>query len=56
MHIKTLTKVAPEKAFNIELILDLFLQAINLIEALERLLGIDISAKDFVPGPNNPPQ
>lgn len=42
MHIKTITKQAPAAAVNVQILLDIVLQAINVLEAIERFFGIDI--------------
>lgn len=45
MHIRALTQKKPEQAFNIELILDIVLQLLSALEALERFLGVDFIDK-----------
>ncbi|MBI5093072.1 MAG: hypothetical protein HZB26_11620 [Candidatus Hydrogenedentes bacterium] len=44
MHIRTVTRVKPQSATNIEQMLDIVLQVINVIQAAARLLGIDTTA------------
>ncbi len=41
MHIRTVTRVKPQSASNVEQILDIILQVINVIQAAARLFGID---------------
>jgi len=41
MHIRTVTRVKPQSASNVEQILDIILQVINVISAAARLVGID---------------
>lgn len=41
MHIRTVTRVKPQPASNVEQILDIILQVINVVQAAARLLGID---------------
>ena len=41
MHIRTVTRVKPQAASNVEQILDIILQVINVISAAARLVGID---------------
>ncbi len=50
MHIRKVSKVRPVAAYNIEAILDIILQFINVIEAIERVLGLDLTNK----APENP--
>lgn len=45
MHIRRVSRVRPMAAYNIEAILDIILQFINVIEAIERLLGVDLTNK-----------
>ena len=45
MHLRAITKTKVASASSIEVILDILLQAINVVSALERLLGFDISEK-----------
>lgn len=45
MHIRRVSRVRPMAAYNIEAILDIILQFINVIEAIERLLGVDVTNK-----------
>ncbi len=43
MHIRSITKAAPEQAVNIEQVLDLIIQVVNVIVALEGLLGFSFA-------------
>lgn len=52
MHIRPLTTRKVSKAYNIELILDVVLQFIQTLEAVERFLGVDL-IDDFVKGDGN---
>jgi len=42
MHIRSVSRKAPAPAFNIQIILDIVLQFINTLEAIERFIGIDL--------------
>ena len=42
MHIRAISRVAPERAVNIEQVFDLVIQLVNVITALESLLGFDV--------------
>ena len=42
MHIKAITKQSPAKAVNVQIFLDIVLQIINVLEAIERFFDIDI--------------
>jgi hypothetical protein len=44
MHLRTITRVKPKFASNVEQILDIILQVINVISAAARLVGIDTTA------------
>ena len=44
MHIRSVTRVKPQSASNVQQILDIILQIINVIQAAARLTGIDITA------------
>ncbi|MBI4557948.1 MAG: hypothetical protein HY706_10230 [Candidatus Hydrogenedentes bacterium] len=39
MHIRAVTRSKPAPAFNVEMILDIILQFINVLEAIDRALG-----------------
>lgn len=41
MHIRSISRCAPERAVNIEQIFDLIIQAVNTITALESIFGFD---------------
>lgn len=45
MHVRAISKVSAAPAFNIEVILDIILQALNVVQAIERVFGIDVSDK-----------
>jgi hypothetical protein len=45
MHMRAITKKNVAPAFNIEIILDIILQALDVIQAIERVFGLDISDK-----------
>lgn len=45
MHIRSVSRVRPQMAFNIEQILDIVLQFINVIEAIERITGFDLEER-----------
>jgi len=45
MHVRSLTRKRPVQAYNIEAILDIILQFINVLEAVERFLGVDLLDK-----------
>lgn len=51
MHIRSLTKVQPVAAYNLESILDIILQVIDVVERLEQFLGVDFL--DKLQGGNN---
>lgn len=40
MHVRSISRQAPAQAVNIQIFLDIILQAINVLEAVERFLGI----------------
>ena len=42
MHVRSVSKIRPVEAQNIEAILDIILQIINVVEALQRVFGFDI--------------
>jgi len=42
MHIKSISRQTPAAAVNIQIALDIVLQFINVLEAIERFTGIDI--------------
>jgi hypothetical protein len=44
MHIRTISRTAPAAAANIQIWLDIVLQFINVLEAIERFTGIDLFA------------
>lgn len=43
MHIRRITKGSPAKAVNVEQVLDLIIQVVNVIVALEGLLGFSVA-------------
>lgn len=42
MHIRPVTRVAPEQAVNIEQVFDLIIQFVNVVTALESLFGFNV--------------
>lgn len=49
MHIRKLTAAQPVKAYNLEAILDIFLQFILVLEELELFIGTDFINKSETP-------
>jgi len=45
MHMRAISRKNVAPAFNIEIILDIILQALDVIQAIERVFGLDISDK-----------
>jgi hypothetical protein len=48
MHVRLITKVKPQPAQNIEYILSLILQSLAIVDAVQRLLGVQLG--DVVKG------
>lgn len=42
MHIRAISRTAPVTAANVEVVLDVILQVLAVLEALERVLGVNI--------------
>jgi len=43
MHIRPVSRIHPQQAYNIEQILDIILQAINVVERLAGLFGVNVT-------------
>ena len=54
MHLKTISRTTPASAVNIQIALDIILQFINVLEAIERFTGIDIGGLIPTKGGNGP--
>jgi len=48
MHIRTMSRVQPQKAYNIQQVLDIVLQFINVLEAVQRLVPDTFNVQHIV--------